>query len=289
MGSFRIRVALELFDSIVALVYRFGLGVWGVSVRHVRKLDDLFADLVRWLFRFPRTTGWDVILSNFGRRCAKCDSIFLAAVQLARADGTRNIIWADTVRDLTEDKFDSLWFEIVRSELDKRGFKEEVLNRGGAFLGDRKRRAVEFSQYCYHSHLNVPTGTSADQIKRRSPFRIFPFLFQLSPKKTRYIFSFLCSVWRFIDDCVCRKYPELCQQCDMENSSLHVLFVCPVFDDFCAEFLNSVGAAFSLDILASEDHDTQKAISSLGVWVFNRIADRCRSRLDLDPPSPQSN
>ncbi len=55
IGRSNVRVALELFDSVVASVYRFGLGVWGTQVRDVRKLDDIFTDFVKWLFRFPRT------------------------------------------------------------------------------------------------------------------------------------------------------------------------------------------------------------------------------------------
>ncbi len=79
----------------MASVYRYELGVWGAEFRNVRKLDDLFVDLIRWLFRFPRTTGRDLILADFGHHtCAKRDSLFLASLQLAGAVGTKNSTWS---------------------------------------------------------------------------------------------------------------------------------------------------------------------------------------------------
>jgi hypothetical protein len=55
IGTKNVRLALSFFDSLVASVYRFGLGVWGVTVARVNTLDRLFADFIRWLFRFPRS------------------------------------------------------------------------------------------------------------------------------------------------------------------------------------------------------------------------------------------
>jgi hypothetical protein len=127
-GRHNVRVALELFDSIVASVYRFGLGVWGVNVSQVRKLDDLFADFVKWRFRFPVKTGRDVILANFGRRCTKCDSLYLASVQIATAASFKNAFWSGAVDDLRRGALTSKWFSIVCSELGKRGMREEVLD-----------------------------------------------------------------------------------------------------------------------------------------------------------------
>jgi hypothetical protein len=127
IGRHNVRVAIELFDSVVASVYRYGFGVWGPYVRDVRKMDDIFADFIRWLFRFPRTTGRDVILANFGRRCGKCDSLYLASVQLAAASGSRNSIWRDAVADMQQGDIWSKWFSVVSAERRQEG------NAGGGF------------------------------------------------------------------------------------------------------------------------------------------------------------
>jgi hypothetical protein len=50
VGMHRVKIAIELFDSVVSSVYRYGFGVWGVTVRQVAKLDDLFVEFIRWLF-----------------------------------------------------------------------------------------------------------------------------------------------------------------------------------------------------------------------------------------------
>jgi hypothetical protein len=83
VGYSNLSVLTNYFDATVASVYRFGLGVWGVSAAKLDSIDNIFAEYIRFIFRFPPSTGTQVLLSNFGRRCAKCDSFFLAASQLA--------------------------------------------------------------------------------------------------------------------------------------------------------------------------------------------------------------
>ncbi len=278
VGRHRTKVALELFDSVVASVYRYGFGVWGVTVRQVGKLDDLFVEFVRWLFRLPSRTGRNVILASFARRCAKCDALFLAASQLATASTTKNTIWADAVRDLADGQLRSVWYQVVNAELGKRGFREEVLERGAEFLGERRRRGVEFSQYCFHEHLNCPTGNSADQLRRIRTFGIFPFLLNLSPEQTRYIFSFLTSAWRYVDGLSCNNYPAVCTVCDQENSSAHVLFFCSKFRSIRLAFLRDTGSDFSIEILSAPDRRVQLRIARLGNELFFAIQRMCLSQ-----------
>jgi hypothetical protein len=275
VGKAKVRVALELFESIVSSVYRFGLGVWGVLAKKITQLDDLFADLIRWLFRLPRTTGKFVILANFGRRCAKCNALFLAATQLASARSTNNATWADAVRDLETGTLQSGWYVAVMSETEKRGFLDEVTNNGPFFLSERKRRAVEYSQYCFHYHLQVPTGTSADELRRIRPFGVLPLLLGSNPARSRYLLSFLLSVWRFIDEQKCSRYPEVCSMCDRENSSCHVLFYCPTFVGLRTAFRRSTGVSLSFEALASDAREIQDACVHFGEKLFEAIVDAC--------------
>jgi hypothetical protein len=67
---------VDLFDSLVASIYRYGLGAWGPTAGKLTVLDDLFTNFIRWLFSLPKTTCKVNLLSCFGRRCAKCDSFF---------------------------------------------------------------------------------------------------------------------------------------------------------------------------------------------------------------------
>ncbi len=165
VGTGNVRLALSFFDSIVASIYRFGLGVWGISVAKVSNLDRIFAEYICWLFRLPRTTGTNVILSNFGRRCSKCDSIFLAAVQLATTRTTRKVLWEATVRDLRARELHSTWFTIAESEIGKRGMTNEVFQSGANFVANRKINGVYFSQYCHARHTNSPNGRSSDRFR----------------------------------------------------------------------------------------------------------------------------
>jgi hypothetical protein len=282
VGYSNLSILVNYFDSTVASVYRFGLGVWGISVAKLAVIDQIFAEYIRFIFKFPPSTGSNVILSNFARRCAKCDSLYLASVQLASWQISSNTVWSETVQDLIDGRMVSPWFTVVTAELRKRGFEEEVLHRGVEFLAERKRRAVEFSQYCFRTHLNVPIGNSADQFRRIRPFGVLPFLLSHSVHSTRFIFAFLCSVWRYMDGGCCEWYPEVCSTCDQENSSFHILFQCVLFSRLRNDIFSSVGiSSFCFDTLSSLERPVQKAILLFGRKVYLEI--RNANPADLSP------
>jgi hypothetical protein len=196
-------------------------------------------------------------------------------VQLAAAATTKNRLWGEVVADLGQGRIVSTWHRVVAAKLAKRGRLEDVLNRGADFVGDRKRIGVEFSQYCFHHHLNIPTGSSADDLRIMRPFGIFPLFLSLSPEQTRYLLAFLSSSWRYIDQKICFHYPEACQECDQENSSAHVLFVCPKFERFRARLLSEIGVPFSFDCLATTIRQEQVRIARFAKELFFAIAELC--------------
>jgi hypothetical protein len=100
---------------------------------------------VWWVFQLPSTVGKFSILANFARRCAKCDALFLATVQVAQANTTRNCpwsallrTWSALVQDLKDGTKSSGWYDIVKSEVDKRGLLEEVFEGGVNFVAEQK-------------------------------------------------------------------------------------------------------------------------------------------------------
>jgi hypothetical protein len=272
-GSFK--YLINLFDAVVTSVFRFGLGVWGVVCAQVGKLDDLFVEFVRWVFRFPRTTGKNAILSNLARRCAKCDSLYLAAVQLAAAQTTRNHIWKTIVDDLRAGHMTSTWFEVVVAEVGKRDLRVEVLEQGSSFVANRKSHAVHFAQYCFHQHTNATVGNNADLFRRRRRFGIFPFLFIVQPSESRFLLSFILHCWKFTDGAVCSSYPRICEECDQENSSFHVLFECFLFDGIRSEFFETTGQVFGFETLESGERDVCFAMTRLARDIFSAIRELC--------------
>jgi hypothetical protein len=277
IGTSNVRLALSFYDSIVASIYRFGLGVWGVSVAKVITLDRLFAEFICWIFRFPKTTGTNIILSNFGRRCAKCDSLFLATIQLAGALTTKNILWEKTAEELMAGGLRSSWYTVVESEIRKRGMTREIFEQGADVVANRKVYGVYFSQYCYVHHLNPPSGRSSDRFRRGRPFGIFPFLLTVSSHKSRFLFSFLCSVWRFIDGKACHSYPVYCARCDRENCGYHILFECPIFAEFRDNFArcSNRNLPFSFDALRSDCVDVCRLLVATGSNIFEKVRMMC--------------
>jgi hypothetical protein len=187
---------------------------------------------------------------------------------------TRNTAWSSAVQDLISGQITVPWFTIVRAELQKRGMVDKVLERGSEFLSDRKKRAVEFSQYCFKYHLNILNGSSADQLRRVRPFGIFPFMLSESVYNSRFIFSFLCSVWRYMDKDFCSGYPDVCTRCDQENSSFHVLFQCKQFESLRNDVFRPVGIlAFDVSCLLSESRPVHRALVLFGRKLFYTISE----------------
>jgi hypothetical protein len=68
IGTGNVRHLVNLFDATFSSIFCYGLGVWGVLCAQVTKLDDLFVEFIRWLFRLPPKTGKLAILGTFARR-----------------------------------------------------------------------------------------------------------------------------------------------------------------------------------------------------------------------------
>jgi hypothetical protein len=275
VGLHNLKYLINLFDSVVTSVFRFGLGVWGVQCAQVSKLDDLFVEFVRWVFRLPRTTGKNGILTNFARRCAKCDAIFLASVQVAQGTCTRNAIWQSVAAGLHSEQTRSQWYEIVKAEVGKRDLGVEVFERGSAFVSDRKTHAIHFAQYCFHTHSNVTVGNSADLVRRKREFGIFPFLFCVAPFQSRYLLAFLLHCWKYLDGGKCAIYPKICEDCDRENSSYHVLFECFLFEQLRGNFQHVTGFEFSFELLKTSDRTVCYEMCRFGQLLFESLCDLC--------------
>jgi exonuclease III len=275
VGFTNVRHLVNLFDATVSSIYRYGLGVWGVTCAQVSKLDDLFVEFIRWLYRLPLRTGKLAILGTFARRCAKCDALFLAAVQIAQAGGSKNKIWEALVEDLKSRRSEAGWFEVVTSELVKRGLLREVLAEGRDFRADRRKYGVVFAQFCFHEHCNALNGSSADLIRLQRNFGIMPFLFRTHPEESRFLLSFLLSCWRFLNSSQCQNYPRICETCDQENSSDHVLFDCVLFSLIRDDFELIIGEPFSFELLESSDDEVCTEVVRFGKSLFSAICELC--------------
>lgn len=93
IGKHDTKHLVNLFDSIVSSLYRYAFGAWGPVAGKLDKLDSLFVQYVTWLFSLPRNSCRTAILACFGRRCAVCDSLFLASIQLAKGFSNGDELW----------------------------------------------------------------------------------------------------------------------------------------------------------------------------------------------------
>ena len=270
IGRSNTKVLVDLFDSLVSSIYRFGLGAWGLEAGKMTALDSLFTSFITWLFRLPPTSCRDSILAAFGRRCALCDALFIASIQVANAKISRNTHWSNVVDELVAGRRKSKWFRKVVSGLRMRDLWEEVL-KGGPFVGERKTYGVKFAQYCFHNHLNRLRGTSADDFRHFRPFGIYPFLYAAPPAETRFLLSFVLCNWRWLDKSMCRLCPRLCVTCGEDNTGWHILFNCVFFEDIRAGFQNICGIPFDFDSLLCSSKPVPKQAALAGRLIYNRV------------------
>jgi hypothetical protein len=286
VGRGHVKLLVNLFDSIVSSVFRYGLGVWGFQAGVMRGFDDLFTSYVVWLFRLPPSACKTAILSAFARRCAQCDALFLASVQLASADSTSNPLWRDLCEELREGRRKSKWYSILMTGLRTRGLADHVTRWGTDYVANRKQIAVRFSQYCFHNHLNNFRGTSGDDFRASKPFGIYPFLFMNNACDSRYLFSFILSCWRWLDGGVCSIYPRECSFCLCRNTSWHVLFDCPLFQDVREPFESAAGQHFDYSCLISAVPPMPVQVVKLGKELYGRVRELC---LRLPPDDVEIN
>jgi hypothetical protein len=271
IGKGNIRQAVNLFDSLVASLYRFALGAWGPTAGKLQAFDDVFVKFILWNFHFPRTTCKTGILASFGRRCTECDSLFLAAVEIARASLTDNEVWKEVVNELKAGRLKSKWFTKVRVALEARGLKDQIWEQPAETVAERGTLGLRFSQYCFHHHLNLPRGTSADQIRSLQPFGVYPFLYRSSPFLSRFLLAFLLSNWRWIDGGKCRNHPRECDQCHVHNSAFHVLFECVLFNEIRSDFENVTGREFIFQTLTEDCDGLPRKVVEVGKRIFEKI------------------
>jgi hypothetical protein len=262
---------VDLFDSLVASIYRFGLGAWGPTAGKLTVLDDLFTNFICWLFSLPKTTCKVNLLSCFGRRCAKCDSFFLATIQIAGGSTSKNEVWKGLMADLTAGRKKSKWFKAVSVALAERRLLGRVLENGADVVATRRNVGVAFAQFCFHKHLNSPTQTSADDFRTVKPFGVYPFLYKASPNVARFLFSFVLCNWRWLDRGKCRNYPRTCSSCCISNSAWHILFDCPVFQAERDWFREKTFLDFDYNALLLNDVLVARSAAETGKMIFEHL------------------
>jgi hypothetical protein len=276
IGRRDVKCLINLFDSIVASVYRYAFGAWGPVAGKLDSLDCLFVQFITWVFNLPRNSCKNAILACFGRRCSQCDSLFLASVQLAKGFSSEAELWGLVTAALKNQTLKgSKWYKKVTEALIERGLKQEVWDTPTEVLVHRKEFGVKFSQYCFHNHLNLLRGNSADEIKGVQPFGIYPFLLHTNPGLSRFLFSFILSNWRWLEKGKCSSYPKNCLRCKKYNSSYHLLFECISFWDERELFFQHTGVPFEFEHLLVDDVQLAREAAILGKSIFVKISANC--------------
>jgi hypothetical protein len=271
IGKGNAKHALNLFDTLVGSIYRYVLGAWGPVAGSLASLDELFIDYVRWLYLLPKTTSKVNILSCFGRRCAICDALFLATIQIAGAPTSKNTVWKDLVDELANRRRRSKWFTKVCKELEERQLLNSVMSDGVSIVGKRKEVGIQFAQFCFHKHLNLRTNNSADLFCEVKPFGVYPFLLSAPPMLARYALSFIFCNFRWIDRGKCRNFPRICSVCQSENTAWHVLFDCVLFADKRDVFFQRAHRRFEYSAFLINHRVTPRLIAEVCKSMYERV------------------
>jgi hypothetical protein len=246
LGLNRARPMIQIFDMFVSAIYRYSLGAWGIIAGDLSRIDNLFCDFIRRQYRLPQSTCRKGILMQFARRCASCDSYFLAAVHLARGLTSPMSVWGRIISSVWATR-GVQWVDALKSRLRLMGIEVEVTTRPSEFLGDRRNWGIRFSEWCHSNHLVHVNGTSADFFRIERPFGMYPFIFDLSVMNVRSALVLLLSCWRWASDL--KSVPEYCTDCDCLVNSPHLMFRCIHTSSARDNFQRETGVTFSLACL----------------------------------------
>ncbi len=180
------------------------------------------------------------------------------------------------VNDLRSGCKKSKWFLAIKKSLAERRLADKILNQGAAaIVVERREIGIAFAQFCFHRHLNLCTGTSADNFHAVKPSGVYPFLFKSSPDIAQYLLSFVLCNWRWLDRGRCRNYPRTCAVCGLENSAWHLLFRCPIFQREQDLFFQQTGVTFEYDALLINDSVTARQAALTGRYIFIMYVNLC--------------
>ncbi len=250
LGLNRVKSVVQVYDMFVAAIYRYSLGIWGVTTTDLRRIDNLFCDFVQKQFRLPQSTCRKGILMQFSRRCANCDALYLASVHLARGLTSPSTLWGRVVAS-TWHRDSIPWVRALKTRLRQMNLLRDILSDPATYLGRRRDFSVQFNEWCHQNHLVHANGSSADFFRVDRPYGMYPFLFDLPISRTRAALTLLLSCWRWAFNL--RGTNEYCRQCDCVVNSPHVLFRCVHTADIRNDFRAATGLNFELENFAEPD------------------------------------
>ncbi len=237
----------------LSAIYRYSLGVWGLS-GDLRRVDNLFCDFIKRQYRLPQSTCQKGILMQFARRCASCDAHYLAAVHLARGLMSPTSVWGRVVNAAWQ--LDSVpWVRNLKSRLMLMGVRDEILRDPASFLGQRRDWGRRFSEWCHANHLVFVNGTSADYFRYERSFGMYPFIFDPNVGRVRSALTLLLSCWRWASDL--RNIPEYCVECDCLVNAPHLLFRCIHTERFRSQFQRQTGSVFQLSSFSNTEFNEE--------------------------------
>ncbi len=145
LGLNRVKSVVQIYDMFVSSIYRYSLGVWGVTTNDLRQIDKLFCDFVRKQFRLPQSTCRKGILMQFSRRCACCDAFYLASVHLARGLTSPASLWGRVIASTWQR--DSIpWVRALKTRLRQMDLLDIVIRNPAGYLGKRRDFSVQFNE-----------------------------------------------------------------------------------------------------------------------------------------------
>jgi hypothetical protein len=201
----------QVFDMFVLSIYRYSLGVWGVTAGDLRRIDNLFCNFISKQYQLPQSTCRKGTLMQFARRCASCHAFFLASVHLARGLTSPNSVWGRIIASTWQ--LESIpWVRPLRARLRQMNLLDIVVRSPGDYLGKRKDYGIKFNQWCHFNHLIHANGTSADLFRVDRPFGMYPFMLDMPINRARPALTLLLSCWRWAYHL--RGTSEYCSQCD---------------------------------------------------------------------------
>lgn len=271
LGKPALKISINFFDTIVSPIFRYALGSWGPLAPQKAKLDNFYVDFIRFLLCLPRNTCKKGTFVQTGRRCIECDALYLGALQIARGLTSGGSIWGHICKYAIVHNQSHKWFRVVCHGARVRGFDEMLFERPSTFIGERRRIAVNYDQFCFHHHLNRLTGRSADYFRINRPSGAYPFTNLLSSSQVGVILKFVLSTWKWSAEFHGMTFPTNCLQCGVPLNSPHVLFECTYSEHFRSCFRRQTAVQFDIEILKTCDKEVAREIFFVCQNVLKKV------------------
>jgi hypothetical protein len=231
--SKKVDFLVQILDTFVSSILRFGIHVW--AVKPLGKLDSVRLNFLKKSLNLPKSTRHLSVLSEFGKCCMDCQAAYEKFCFYCRVMSFRELEHVKMIFLKSAEQSGSL---VTRNMdlLHEYDLAIPILTAPEIAYSNRKKYFTNVMKICLERHVKNVGGLGFDTVyySVHKKFGISGYVFSPNVNQVIFLFLFRTGTWKKVEGL--RQYflspseRPLCPTCFCEMSSEHLFDECLKFD-----------------------------------------------------------